>query len=139
MDDSYDYIVIGGGSGGLASARRARRHGARVVVVEPSPLGGTCVNRGCVPKKILWNAAELADKLGDLPDYGFELDSAPRVDYARLRHHSRRYVERMNVAYAERLDEEGIELLRASAEFLEPGTVRTSAGLTLTAPHVLIA
>ncbi|MFZ5896648.1 MAG: glutathione-disulfide reductase [Myxococcota bacterium] len=138
MDD-YDYIVIGGGSGGLASARRARRYGARTVVVEPDPLGGTCVNRGCVPKKILWNAAELADKIDDLPDYGFDDQPAPGFDYARLCAASRTYVERMNAAYAARLDEEGVGLIQAKAHFLEPGAVKTSTGDVLSAPHILIA
>ena len=74
MADRYDLVVIGGGSGGLASAQRAAEHGARVVLVEPGPLGGTCVNLGCVPKKIMWNAADLAGALHDAPDYGFELE-----------------------------------------------------------------
>ena len=86
---SYDYVVIGGGSGGIASARRARSYGATVALVEPNALGGTCVNRGCVPKKILWNGAELAERLADLPDYGFDVAPA-RIDYARLRASSRR-------------------------------------------------
>ena len=61
--DSFDYLVIGGGSGGLASARRAAEYGARVALVESGELGGTCVNVGCVPKKVMWNAAEIADAL----------------------------------------------------------------------------
>ncbi|HET9929358.1 MAG TPA: glutathione-disulfide reductase [Polyangiaceae bacterium] len=139
MDALYDFIVIGGGSGGLAAARRARRYGARTVVVEPHPLGGTCVNRGCVPKKILWNASELADKLVDLPDYGFEPRPRGAFDYARLREASRAYVSRMNANFAVRLDEEGVELVRATARFLEPTVVETSDGRVLRAPHVLVA
>ena len=64
--ESFDYIVIGGGSGGLASARRAAKHGARVALVESGRLGGTCVNVGCVPKKVMWNGAQIA---GALPQY----------------------------------------------------------------------
>lgn len=139
MDESYDYIVIGGGSGGLASARRAQRYGARSVVIEPHPLGGTCVNRGCVPKKILWNAAELAEKIPDLGDYGFEQPASRNFDYSRLRAASLAYVERMNANYALRLDEEGVGLIRASGRFLEPGVVETSNGVVLRSPHVLIA
>lgn len=139
MDDLYDYIVIGGGSGGLASARRARRYGARTVVVEPHPLGGTCVNRGCVPKKILWNAADLAEKLGDLPAYGFAPHPSASFDYGRLREASRAYVERMNANFALRLDEEGVELVRATGRFLEPSAIETSDGRVLRARHVLIA
>lgn len=139
MDDLYDYIVIGGGSGGLASARRARRYGARVVVVEPHPLGGTCVNRGCVPKKILWNASELADSLLDLADYGFEPYAGGALDYQRLCAASRAYVARMNANFALRLDEEGVGLARATGRFREPNVVETSDGRILRAPHVLIA
>ena len=61
--ESFDFVVVGGGSGGLAAARRASSHGARVALIEPNAIGGTCVNRGCIPKKILWNAAELSDSL----------------------------------------------------------------------------
>lgn len=68
---SFDYIVIGSGSGGLASARRAASHGAKVALIEQSSIGGTCVNRGCVPKKIMFHAAELADSLRLFPHYGF--------------------------------------------------------------------
>lgn len=139
MDDLYDYIVIGGGSGGLASARRARRYGARAVVVEPHPLGGTCVNRGCVPKKILWNASELADALLDLSDYGFDPYTGGALDYQRLREASRAYVARMNANFALRLDEEGVGLVQATGRFVEPNVVQTSDGRILRAPHVLIA
>ena len=71
--DNYDLIVLGGGSGGLAAAQRAAEYGARVVVFEQARLGGTCVNVGCVPKKVMWNAAQLAHALEDARDYGFEL------------------------------------------------------------------
>ncbi|MBU2801778.1 FAD-dependent oxidoreductase, partial [Acidithiobacillus caldus] len=57
----FDYVVIGGGSGGIASANRAASHGARVALIAAGPLGGTCVNVGCVPKKLFWNAAQLAE------------------------------------------------------------------------------
>ena len=73
MADSYDLAVIGGGSGGLACAQRAAEHGARVLLMESGRLGGTCVNVGCVPKKIMWNAAELAQPLHDAHEYGFDV------------------------------------------------------------------
>src|SRR6186713_473742 len=72
----FDLVVIGGGSGGLAAARRAAQHGARVALVEAGSLGGTCVNRGCVPKKIMFNAAEIAHTLADAHDYGFAVEPA---------------------------------------------------------------
>ena len=67
----FDLLVIGGGSGGLAAAQRAVEYGARVALFEPGRLGGTCVNVGCVPKKVMWNAAELAAALAHAPHYGF--------------------------------------------------------------------
>ena len=74
MTYDFDLAVIGGGSGGLACARRAAAYGARAVVVEAGRLGGTCVNVGCVPKKVMWNAAHVADSLRDAGDYGFQLN-----------------------------------------------------------------
>ncbi|HEY1492158.1 MAG TPA: FAD-dependent oxidoreductase, partial [Steroidobacteraceae bacterium] len=85
MSDTFDLVVIGGGSGGLASAQRAAEYGARVALVESGPLGGTCVNVGCVPKKIMWNAADLGSALHDAPDYGFNLDVRGH-DWQRVKH-----------------------------------------------------
>src|SRR5690606_18187608 len=70
---SFDLIVLGGGSGGLATAQRAAEYGAKVVLFEPARLGGTCVNVGCVPKKVMWNAAELARAIENAPYYGFDV------------------------------------------------------------------
>jgi glutathione reductase (NADPH) len=67
--DQFDLLVIGGGSGGLACAQRAAEYGARVALVESGRLGGTCVNVGCVPKKIMWNASEIREALDDGVDY----------------------------------------------------------------------
>ena len=90
----YDYLVIGGGSGGLASAIRASSHGARVVLLEPDAIGGTCVNRGCVPKKILWNAAELVHDFANAYGYGFDIEST--FDYTRLKSASLAHVKWLN-------------------------------------------
>jgi glutathione reductase (NADPH) len=136
---SYDYAVIGGGSGGIASARRARSYGARVVLIEPNVLGGTCVNRGCVPKKILWNAAELAERLADLPDYGFELESPARLDYHRLSLASRRHVQRLNGIYESNLVGDGVEVVVDRAQLAGTGIVQLSTGERLQAEHVLLA
>ena len=67
---AFDLLVIGGGSGGLATAQRAAEYGARVALFEPARLGGTCVNVGCVPKKVMWNAAEIAAAIRHAPYYG---------------------------------------------------------------------
>src|SRR5512147_1988447 len=103
-----DFIVIGGGSGGLAAARRASRHGARALVVEADKLGGTCVNVGCVPKKLTWHAAALADLFRDAGDYGFD-PVTPAFDLGRLRRARDAYVERLRGIYAHHLERDGAE------------------------------
>ncbi|HLZ99199.1 MAG TPA: FAD-dependent oxidoreductase, partial [Steroidobacteraceae bacterium] len=70
--EAFDLIIIGGGSGGLACAQRAAEYGAKALVIESHRLGGTCVNVGCVPKKVMWNAASIALSLADAGDYGFD-------------------------------------------------------------------
>jgi glutathione reductase (NADPH) len=135
--EKFDLVVIGGGSGGLAAAQRAAEYGARVVLAEPGPLGGTCVNVGCVPKKVMWNAAELGSALHDAVDYGFNVSSAP-VDWALLKHKRDVYIERLNGLYAANLAKRSVELVRARASFLDTHTV--SAGeRALRADHILIA
>ncbi len=136
--ESFDYIVIGGGSGGLASARRARAHGAQVALVEQAELGGTCVHRGCVPKKVLWNAAEISERLTDARDYGFPISAPAGLDYAALRASSREYIARLEGIYTKRLSEEGVQQITGSAVLRGPNTVEV-AGRRLSAQHVLIA
>ena len=70
----FDFLAIGAGSGGIAAVNRAARHGAKCAIVESGRLGGTCVNRGCVPKKVMWNAAALAHDLDYAADYGFTFE-----------------------------------------------------------------
>jgi glutathione reductase (NADPH) len=82
---AFDLIVIGGGSGGLAAAQRAAEYGAKVALVEPHRLGGTCVNVGCVPKKVMWNAADLAEGLHDAPDYEFALSAGRTTGHCSTR------------------------------------------------------
>jgi len=135
--DAYDYIVVGGGSGGLASARRAAAHGARVVLVESGRLGGTCVNLGCVPKKIMWNAAAHADHLQDMADYGFEVELRG-ASFAKLAERRDAYVQRLNELYARNLEVDDVELVRGVAALEGPQQVRV-AERRLSAPHVLIA
>ncbi len=84
MSDSYDLVVVGGGSGGLAAAQRAAEYGARVVVVESGRLGGTCVNVGCVPKKVMWHASDIAHTFDIASAYGFDA-VVPAHDWAGLK------------------------------------------------------
>jgi glutathione reductase (NADPH) len=133
----FDLIVIGGGSGGLAAAQRAAEHGARVALIESGRLGGTCVNVGCVPKKVMWNAADLAEGLHDAPGYGFELTRGAH-DWALLKEKRDAYVLRLNGIYEGNLARRGIALVRARAHFVEPGIV-SAAGEALAAPLIVIA
>ena len=133
----FDLIVIGGGSGGLAAAQRAAEYGARVALVESHRLGGTCVNVGCVPKKVMWNAAEVAEGLRDAPDYGFELSSAVH-DWPRLKEKRDAYVLRLNGIYEGNLAKRSVSLIRGRAHFADSRTVAV-AGAELTAPHIIIA
>ena len=137
MSETYDLVVIGGGSGGLAASQRAAEYGMRTVLVEPAPLGGTCVNVGCVPKKIMWNAAELGSALHDAVDYGFRVE-AGAVDWPALKHKRDMYIERLNGLYAANLARRHVELVRARATFVDAHTV-SAGGRTLRAPNVFIA
>lgn len=132
-----DLIVIGGGSGGLAAAQRAAEYGARVAVVESHRLGGTCVNVGCVPKKVMWYAADLAEGLRDAAGYGFEV-SAGEHDWKGLKDKRDAYVLRLNGIYETNLARGGITLLRGRARFLDRRTVAVG-DTRLTAPHIVIA
>jgi glutathione reductase (NADPH) len=138
MADDFDLIVLGGGSGGLAGAFRAAEHGARVALLEPSALGGTCVNAGCVPKKAMWLAAELAGRIRLAGDLGFPV--APAVpDWPVLVAQRQRYIERIHDSYRRRLDEAGIALLPQRARFVAPQTVDCEDGVRLSAPRILVA
>ena len=137
MSEKFDLVVIGGGSGGLAAAQRAAEYGARVVLVESGRLGGTCVNVGCVPKKINWNAADLGGALHDAPDYGFRLQVAGH-DWALLKQRRDAYILKLNEAYAANLARHEIELVRARASLLDEHSV-TAAGRRLQAPHIILA
>lgn len=86
MAEHFDYLVIGGGSGGIASANRAGEHGAKVGLIEARNLGGTCVNLGCVPKKVMWYVAKLMEDF-DLygKGYGLEFSEEPQLNFKKLK------------------------------------------------------
>ena len=114
MTNQFDLIVIGGGSGGIAAARRAAEYGARVLLFERGRLGGTCVNVGCVPKKVMWNAAQIRHALALARDYGFDLD-ARGLDWAALKRGRDDYVARLNRIYADNLEAAGVRVMRGDA------------------------
>jgi glutathione reductase (NADPH) len=136
--NSFDLIVLGGGSGGLATAQRAAEYGARVAVFESGRLGGTCVNVGCVPKKVMWNAAELAQALHEAPHYGFEVETKGH-DWAKLRQGRDAYIERLNGIYARNLDAKSITTVRSRGCFVGPGEIADESGERYAAEHVVIA
>jgi glutathione reductase (NADPH) len=134
---SFDLITVGGGSGGLACSQRAAEYGAKVAVIEPKPLGGTCVNVGCVPKKVMWNAAGVALGVGDAKDYGFDVAAGPN-DWAQLKSKRDAYVQRLNGIYERNLASKGIRHVRGAARFIDAHSVEVN-GETLRARHVVIA
>ncbi|WP_133499806.1 glutathione-disulfide reductase [Cognatilysobacter terrigena] len=134
----FDLIVIGGGSGGLAGAFRAASHGARVALLEPSALGGTCVNVGCVPKKAMWLAAEVAGKLRHAATLGFPAADCA-LDWPTFIAHRERYIEGIHASYRHRLDDAGIALMPTRGTLLDARRVRTGEGLVLSTSHILIA
>lgn len=123
MQHEYDLAVIGGGSGGLACAQRAAEYGARTLLVEAQRLGGTCVNVGCVPKKVMWNAAQIAHAIEDAADYGFAIEGGA-LDWAVLKRGRDAYVERLNGIYERNLAKRGVEVLRGWGTLEGPGLLR---------------
>ncbi len=137
MTTHYDFLVIGGGSGGVAAARRAAGHGAKTVLIEAGRIGGTCVNRGCVPKKVMWNASTIAELLKVAPDYGFRLQRKG-FEWARIKRARDAYVEHLNEIYHHGLETSGVREIAGVASFRDPHTL-TVNGAALSAEHVLIA
>jgi glutathione reductase (NADPH) len=137
MSEPFDLLTIGAGSGGVAISNRAAQYGARCVLIERGRLGGTCVNVGCVPKKIMWNAAHIAHTLEDAADYGFST-GAHVHDWSTLKSNRDRYVSDLNASYARGLKSNGVTLVQGTARFVGPKTVEVD-GQRFTAKHVVIA
>ncbi len=132
-----DFFVIGGGSGGVRGARIAAEHGARVAIAEADRWGGTCVIRGCVPKKLLVYASEVRRTLADAVGHGWTLGDATH-DWAALIAAKDKEIERLSRAYSDRLRKAGAELLNGRARFVDAHTIECE-GRTITAAHILIA
>lgn len=149
----YDYLVIGGGSAGVASARRAAKYGAKALVVEANRLGGTCVNVGCVPKKIMWAAASMASKIRDAKEYGFtkvDPKMALEFDWHGFKQKRDAYIERLNGIYSRNMEKEGVDFVFGWAKFSEHNhneqghhlievTLRDGTVYEYSAEHVSIA
>jgi len=135
----YDLIVLGGGSGGLAAAFRAAQHGRSVAMLEPDELGGTCVNVGCVPKKAMWLAADLAGRIGLARAMGFDVPLRPALSWKELIVHRQGYIENIHVSYRKRLDETGVVRVPRRGRLVDAHTVECDDGVRLTADHILLA
>ncbi|XP_048360737.1 glutathione reductase, mitochondrial [Sphaerodactylus townsendi] len=136
---AFDYLVLGGGSGGLASARRAAELGARAAVVEKGRLGGTCVNVGCVPKKVMWNTAVHTEFIHDHADYGFQVADV-KFNWRTIKEKRDAYVKRLNEIYQNNLNKAHVESIHGHATFTsDPTPTIEVGGKKYTAPHILIA
>ncbi|MDV5171884.1 glutathione-disulfide reductase [Photobacterium rosenbergii] len=138
MAKHFDYICIGGGSGGIASANRAAMYGAKVALVEAKALGGTCVNVGCVPKKVMWHGAQIAEAMHlYAKDYGFDVD-VKGFDWSKLVESREAYISRIHTAYDNVLGNNKIEVINGFAKFVDEKTIEVN-GEHYTADHILIA
>ncbi|MEX0951830.1 MAG: FAD-dependent oxidoreductase, partial [Gammaproteobacteria bacterium] len=134
----YDFFVIGGGSGGVRAARTAAKLGAKVAVAEAGPLGGTCVNVGCVPKKLLVYASHYRELLADAAGFGWTIDNA-RFDWPTLIQNKNTEISRLNGVYANMLDQAGVTLYPEHAQVSGANTVTLASGKSIDSKHILIA
>lgn len=134
---NYDYIAIGGGSGGIASINRAASYGKKCAIIEAKHLGGTCVNLGCVPKKVMWYGAHIAEAMKYAPDYGFDI-TINQFDYAHLVKNRQTYIERIHQSYERGLAKNNVDVIQGFARFVNANTVEVN-GEHITADHILIA
>jgi glutathione reductase (NADPH) len=144
MAHDFDLITLGAGSGGVAASRRAAAHGARVAIVEAGRVGGTCVLRGCVPKKLLMYAAQFGDAFADARGYGWAFgQDAPAFDMARWQAAKTAETDRLEGIYRQMLSTAKVTLIEGHARLAGAGrvVVRDAAGgeRDVTAAHVLIA
>lgn len=134
----YDLFVIGAGSGGVRAARIAARHGARVAVAEEYRVGGTCVIRGCVPKKLFVYASKFAEEFEDAVGFGWTSERVS-FDWQTLVANKDKEIDRLNKAYIRNLEAAGAELISERAVLEDAHTVRLASGRTVTANYILIA
>ena len=133
----FDLIVIGGGSGGLAHAQRAAEYGAKAAVIEFAPLGGTCVNVGCVPKKIMWYTAHHAHMAAHAGDFGFDV-TVNGHNWGALKKSRDAYIKRLNGIYANNLDRKDVAHIEGHAKFVDSKTVDVNGAL-YNAERIVIA
>ncbi|WP_394175240.1 glutathione-disulfide reductase [Thalassotalea litorea] len=137
MSKHFDYIAIGAGSGGIASVNRAAMYGKKCALIEANALGGTCVNVGCVPKKVMWYAGQIADAVHLSEDYGFNL-SAGALDWGKLVESREAYISRIHNSYDTVLGRNNVEVIKGFGQFIDKNTIVVD-GEHYTADHILIA
>jgi len=134
----YDIIAIGGGSGGSATMNRAAMHGAKAAVIEGNIIGGTCVNVGCVPKKVMWYGALVSETLKNYAaDYGYTIGETS-FDFKTLRKNREAYIERSRQAFSNNFNRNGIDYIEGYARFVDKNTVEVN-GEQIRAKHIVIA
>lgn len=138
MTFDYDLFVIGAGSGGVRAARIAAKHGAKVAVAEEHRVGGTCVIRGCVPKKLLVYASKFAEEFEDAIGFGWTTKGVS-FDWSTLIDNKDKEIDRLNAAYIRNLNSAGAELISERATLLDKNTVQLASGRKVTAKYILIA
>ncbi|HFX6305763.1 TPA: glutathione-disulfide reductase [Acinetobacter nosocomialis] len=138
MPKHYDYIAIGGGSGGIASVNRAALYGKKCALIEMGDIGGTCVNVGCVPKKVMWYSAQIADAIKKYgPDYGFDTE-LKSFEWKKLINNRQDYIKRIRASYDSVLSINNIDVIHGFAKFIDKKTIEVN-GEKITADHILIA
>ena len=137
-DFDVDLFVIGGGSGGVRAARIAAGHGARVMVAEEYRMGGTCVIRGCVPKKLLVYASHIRSEIDDAAGFGWNIPAAT-FDWPTLIANKDKEIARLEGIYASNVEKAGARIVKSRAVFEDPHTLRLSTGETVTAKYILVA
>jgi glutathione reductase (NADPH) len=138
MSYDYDLFVVGAGSGGVRAARVSSAHGARVAIAEEHKVGGTCVIRGCVPKKLLVYGAHFAEDLQDARRYGWDVPSCD-FSWSTLRDNVLAEVTKLEGAYTETLEKHRVEVIKERATVAGPHDVRLAGGRTVTAGTILLA
>ena len=137
MTYDFDLIVIGAGSGGLAGAKRAAQYGAKVAIIEDSRVGGTCVIRGCVPKKIMSYAAHTADTIADAEGYGFHVTSS--FDFASFAQSRNTEIDRLEGLHKTFLDKAGVTLFNGKGVLTGAHEVTIDGQQTLTGKYIMLA
>ena len=136
-ENHFDYICIGGGSGGIASANRAARYGKKVAIIEAKAIGGTCVNLGCVPKKAMWYGAQVAEAIHKYSaDYGFDV-TVNKFSWEKLVESREAYISRIHKSYERVFMNNGVTVIKGFAKFIDNNTLDVD-GVVYTADHINI-